>query len=364
MQHNRKRTFSNYLKLTMLSLALFFSVIAVAQKKGKNLVPNPGFEKHKNKSNVITNAIPWKNVGTVDYYMKVDKKDTSEFKGAHAGTCYAGLRFQAVYKEYMYVQLTEPLEKGKTYQFKMFVRLMGQSSVTVKQLGVYFSDDAFKMNMTFDKEGIVDSTYKKGIAGTFNWIPIKGDYMAHGGEKYIIIGNFSPKVKDDFVRQNKWDFFEFKEAYYFIDDVSVRKIILSKDSIESLKQEENKFAYSLPDSFASGQVFEIKNLKFEPGSAKLLKGSFTILDELVHVLNDHPFMEIQINGHTDNQGNEANNRKLSKDRAKAVYDYLLSQGVINPMTYKGFGPTQPIAPNDTEENKAKNRRVEFVIIKE
>ena len=363
MIQNGIKKYSIHLKALMLSIALLFSFISFAQKKGKNLVPNPSFEKHKNKSNVISNATPWQNVGTVDYYMKVDKKDTSRYKGAHTGTCYGGLRFQAVYKEYMYVQLIEPLEKGRSYQFKMFIRLMGQSSVTVKQLGVYFSDDVFKMNMTFDKEGVVDSTYKKGISGTYNWIPIHGNYLAHGGEKYIIIGNFTPNVKDDFVRQNKWDIFEFKEAYYFIDDVSVRKIIISTDSIEALKKAESKFVYTLPDSFARGQTFEIKYLKFEPNTAKLMKASDPSLDELVHALNDHPFMEIQINGHTDNQGNEVINKKVSKDRAKAVYDYLLSQGVINPMTYKGFGSTLPVAPNDTEENKAKNRRVEFVIIK-
>src|ERR1035437_606690 len=281
MLQKKVKKHSKLLKAALLSVALLFSVVSFAQKKGKNLVPNPSFEKHKNKSNSITNAIPWQTVGTVDYYMKADKKDTSRYKGAHSGTCYAGLRFQVVYKEYMYVQLIEPLEKGRTYQFKMFVRLMGESSVTVKQLGVYFSDDAFKMNMNFEKEGIVDSTYKKGISGLYNWIPIHGDYIAHGGEKYIIIGNFTPKVKDDFVRQNKWDIFEFKEAYYFIDDISVRKIIIPTDSLEALKKAASKFVFTLPDSFATGQVFEIKYLKFEPRTAKLLMLSYPILDEVV-----------------------------------------------------------------------------------
>jgi len=55
---------------------------------------------------------------------------------------------------------------------------------------------------------------------------------------------------------------------------------------------------------------------------------------------------------------------LSKDRAKAVYDYLTAQGIISPMLYKGMGSIQPIAPNDTDVNKAKNNRVEVVIIKE
>lgn len=355
-------------KALLLFASLLLCVNLFAQKKEKNLVPNPSFEKHKNKSTVIKNAVPWLGVGTVDYFLKAEKKDTSKSKGAHSGTCYAGLRFQPNYKEYMYVKLTEPLEKGKMYDFMMHVKLVRSSTVTVKQLGVYFSDKPFKIGMTFDKEGIIDSTYGKGISGTIGWIPIEGLYKAHGGEKYIIIGNFKTRMKDDFVRINKWNIFKSREAYYYVDDISVIKKLNAADSA-ILKQneihlEENKIVSTLPDTFTTGQVIEIKNIQFENGSANLLKSSFNMLDELVRVLNDHPFMEIQINGHTDNQGKEAVNRKLSKARAKAVYDYLLAQSVINPMTYKGFGPSQPLAPNDTDENKAKNRRVEFIILKQ
>lgn len=351
-------------KVLLLFVMLLLCDFLFAQNEGKNLVPNPSFEKHKNKSTIIKNAIPWQGQGTVDYYMKTDKLDTSRFKGAHTGTCYAGLRFQPNYKEYMYVKLTEPLEKGKTYYFKMYVRLMGVSTVTVKQLGVYFSDVDFKIGMSFDEEGILDSTYSKGISGSLGWIPIQGAYLAHGHEKFIIIGNFKTKMKDDFVRLKKWDIFERREAYYYIDDISVRKKITAADSTAMHKLAENKVVSPLPDTFTTGQVIEIKNIQFENGSAILLKPSFKILDELVLVLNEHPFMEIQINGHTDNQGKEGQNKKLSKARAKAVYDYLLKQSVINPMTFRGFGSSQPIAPNDTDENKAKNRRVEFMIIKQ
>ena len=364
MKQNNIHKKTYFLKLLLLSVSLIAAVTVSAQKKGKNLVPNPGFEKHKNKSNEITNAVPWRNVGTVDYYMKPDKKDTSKYRGAHTGTCYSGLRFQSEYKEFMYVALTETLQKGKTYKFKMYVRLLGESTVTVKQLGVYFSDEVFKKEMSFDKESIIDSTFKKGLKGDYNWIPIHGDYVARGGEKYIIIGNFNPKVKEDFVRKNKWDIFEFKEAYYFLDDISLRRVITATDSIDISKTIENEFALSLPDSFSTGQHFIITNLKFDTKSAVLSKASGEILDELVRVLNEHPFMEIQINGFTDNEGLESANKSLSKKRAKAVYSYLLAHGVINPMTYKGLGALQPIAPNDMEENKAKNRRVEFVITKE
>jgi OmpA-OmpF porin, OOP family len=344
-------------------LTLFYSP-SFSQKKGRNLVPNPSFEEHKGKGADIKNALPWKGVGTVDYYMKPDKRDTSRYKGARTGTSYAGLRFQSDYKEYMHIKLIEPLEKGEIYHFKMYVRLLESSNVTVtiKQLGAYFSDTEFKLGMTFDEEGLVDSTYNKGISGTLNWITIQGDYTAHGGEKYVIIGNFRTKMKEDFVKKNKWNLFEFKEAYYYIDDVSLRKKLFAKDSLAKYAVKEVMPVY--PDTFKPGQVVTIEKIRFENGSAQLLKSSYKALDVLVNTLNEHPFMEIEIIGHTDNQGNENANKKLSKERAKAVYDYLLSESVINPMTYKGVGSLQPVAPNDTDENKAKNRRVEFVIIKE
>ncbi|MCE9540632.1 MAG: OmpA family protein [Bacteroidetes bacterium] len=355
-------------KVLLLFASLLMCVVSFAQKKEKNLVPNPSFEKHKNKTTVIKNAAPWVGVGTVDYFMKVEKKDTSKSKGAHTGTCYAGLRFQPNYKEYMFVKLTEPLEKEKMYNFIMHVKLVRSSTVTVKQLGVYFSDKPFKVGMSFNEEGIIDSTYGKGISGGIGWTPIQGEYKAHGGEKYIIIGNFKTRMKDDFVRIHKWNIFKSREAYYYVDDISVIKKMTAADSAilkqTEINPDENKTAYIVPDTFTTGQIIEIKNIHFEHGSANLLKSSFNVLDELVRVLNDHPNMEIQINGHTDDQGKEAVNRKLSKARAKAVYDYLVAQSVINSMAYKGFGPSQPLVPNDTDENKAKNRRVEFLIIKQ
>jgi outer membrane protein OmpA-like peptidoglycan-associated protein len=351
------------MKTIVFSFVFLWSSSMFAQIKSKNLVPNPSFEIHRGKSNVIKNAIPWQNEGTVDYFMKPEKKDTSRFKGAHTGTCYAGLRFQAAYKEYMYVQLTEVLEKGRTYHFRMYVRLLSESTVTVKQLGVYFSDEKFKTGMVFDEEGLIDSTYKKGISGE-GWMKIQGNYIAMGGEKYIILGNFSNSMKAYFEKKHKWDLFGFKEAYYYIDDVSLYKRKMPSDSSNIAKANKKTSLLILPKSFTAGEIIQLKNLQFEKGTAKFQKSSIKIVDELARVMNNHPFMEIQINGYTDNKGNEVNNKKISKERAKAVYDYLISQGVISPMTYKGFGQTQPIAPNDNDENRAKNNRIEVLILKE
>src|ERR1035437_5091222 len=107
-------------------------------------------------------------------------------------------------------------------------------------------------------------------------------------------------MKGNVVKRNKWDFFELREAYYYIDDISVRKKLIPEDSVVTVKKIENKIASILPDTFVNGQILEIKNINFPNGSAKLPKLSLVVMNELVRELNDHPFMEIQINGHTDN----------------------------------------------------------------
>ncbi|MCB0683816.1 MAG: OmpA family protein, partial [Saprospiraceae bacterium] len=73
----------------------------------------------------------------------------------------------------------------------------------------------------------------------------------------------------------------------------------------------------------------------------------------------------RINGHTDDVGTEADNQQLSEARAKAVYDYLIREGIAaSRLSYKGFGESQPLAPNDTPQGRQQNRRTEFEILPE
>ncbi len=106
-----------------------------------------------------------------------------------------------------------------------------------------------------------------------------------------------------------------------------------------------------------------KNVQFEKNAYNLLPVSTVELDKLVQLLAENPTIKLQINGHTDNTGNADDNLKLSTNRAKSVVDYLASKNIIaTRLTYKGFGATKPIADNNTEEGKAKNRRTEFVVV--
>ena len=112
-----------------------------------------------------------------------------------------------------------------------------------------------------------------------------------------------------------------------------------------------------------GESFVLRNVFFDFDKSTLKKESEVELNKLVGYLTSNKGIKIEIGGHTDNQGSESYNERLSNDRAKAVYDYLVNKGIdSNRMTYKGYGMSKPIASNDTEEGRALNRRTEFTII--
>jgi outer membrane protein OmpA-like peptidoglycan-associated protein len=106
----------------------------------------------------------------------------------------------------------------------------------------------------------------------------------------------------------------------------------------------------------------LRNVFFGTGSAVLSPESAPELDRLAELLQQNPTLKIQINGHTDNVGSDADNLKLSEQRAKAVYDYLVQNGIAaTRLLYKGYGETKPIASNATPEGRQQNRRTEFVM---
>jgi len=119
----------------------------------------------------------------------------------------------------------------------------------------------------------------------------------------------------------------------------------------------------LLQAIPSGASYVIDNIFFEPNSFALRDESKTSLDQLVDLLKQNPSLKIQIGGYTDDQGSEEYNQVLSENRAKSVYDYLLKNRIESSrVSYKGYGESNPIAPNTTEEGRAQNRRIEFKVI--
>jgi len=110
------------------------------------------------------------------------------------------------------------------------------------------------------------------------------------------------------------------------------------------------------------QKISLPNIEFESGKTVLAGGSKQKLEAVVEFLQNQPEVEVDVFGHTDARGTDANNQALSDGRARAVMDYLVSRGIAaSRMTSKGFGETQPISTNETSEGRAQNRRVELLL---
>lgn len=143
----------------------------------------------------------------------------------------------------------------------------------------------------------------------------------------------------------------------YIDSLTIIRMIewgihTQKDSVE------------VQPRMKKGERYVIENIHFEFNSAVIKKESEATLDNVVNYLNRYVDVSMEVDGHTDAIGSDEANKKLSLERAKSVVKYLVKQG-IDPsrLSYKGHGESYPVDLNTTEEGRAKNRRIEFIIVK-
>ena len=114
----------------------------------------------------------------------------------------------------------------------------------------------------------------------------------------------------------------------------------------------------------AGRVIVLKNVFFDYDKYTLRSASLAELEKVLQLMEEYPNMEIEVSGHTDSKGSDSYNKTLSLNRAKAVYNWLVKQGISSKrMTYEGYGYHKPIATNDTDEGRQLNRRTEMKIKK-
>jgi outer membrane protein OmpA-like peptidoglycan-associated protein len=113
---------------------------------------------------------------------------------------------------------------------------------------------------------------------------------------------------------------------------------------------------------ARGLIANLSDVLFKTGSYELLPGARERLAKVSGIVLAYPSLHLEVEGHTDSVGSDEYNQGLSEQRANAVRDYLIEQGIAaNSIESRGFGKTQPIATNDTPEGRQQNRRVELVL---
>jgi len=321
----------------------------------QNLVMNPSFEDYYDnvENDVKLSKVQyWKLIKVSAYYYntKLSYFPNSSLGYQDARTGDACIELELVDDDaaetggLIQGHLTETLKANVCYYGELYLNLYENGNSTTSDIYMFFSDTTFEpklKNACYQRLVPQIANAKDNfISDKTNWVKISGTFKAKGGEKYILLGN-NTKTTTLSNYNNK-----HKGLFYFIDDVLVKELPFC------------------PEDYVADSTMTFNNLNFETGKAIILESSFEDLNKLAEYLKLFTEQKIEISGHTDNVGTEAKNQTLSEDRAKAVADYLISQGVEKErITSAGYGSKKPIADNSTDTGKAKNRRVEFKLIK-
>lgn len=259
-------------------------------------------------------------------------------------------------REYIQIQMKEPLVIGQDYVVEFWVGHLS-ASLRVNNLGAYFSEKPLKV-MTEGCLNVVPQVFSEPVlvADGEKWTKFTAKFTAQTEADWMVIGNFFTDTQTTTIAPSVPNPLNF--AYYYIDDVSVKKT----EPLKNIPVKDDDLT-RLP--IVVGKVITLKDIFFESNRSELLPRSYVELDKLVQVLRENPQMEIEIIGHTDNIGDVNYNLTLSRRRATQVMEYVIRNGGIeaNRLQANGFGSSQPIFSNDTEESRQMNRRVAFRILK-
>ena len=200
----------------------------------------------------------------------------------------------------------------------------------------------------YEKEEIKKETIEINLKNSEN-NPLPGEITVNQNKqshKYFA-RNGKTVIK---VEKNK-EFFVIAEAKdYFVKTIHIEA-----------KQKKKSIDITL-ESIQMDKTYVYNDINFKFGSAELLESSFFTLNAIGKLFKRNPHLEIEIKGHTDNKGREDYNLKLSQRRADKVKEFLIKNGILDTrIEAKGYGESKPVASNDTDEGRTKNRRVEFKI---
>lgn len=255
---------------------------------------------------------------------------------------------------YFETKLKKPLLQGHKYEVSFQIALSHNlSNYSTNKMGIYFSEHEIKLDTVLpvmpqiEMHDIVDTSGE--------YMLFKDTFTATNNYAYLIMGYFPKGIPlKKIYRRADLDNFDIdrKEydieitARFLIDEISIREIA----SPQALEAE-------IKDNI------KLENIQFESGSSVLLEIAKPELLKLSNWLQANQEVRIRIEGHTDNAGQPVANQKLSEERANSVLEFLNNQRIgKGRLEALGFGDSMPLKPNNSEENRRLNRRVEIKVI--
>ncbi|BDS12811.1 OmpA family protein [Aureispira anguillae] len=337
----------------MLIIILLILSMSFCWGQQDNLVPNPSFEQTRSNPSGYTStnksfavAVPYwvspshasPDLITPKFQISIFDQRVPYGKSSNNMAALKISKDKIIYAEYVMAKLKEPIKKGRSYKAEFWYmhlayRLSANTvtpSYVNANFGMAFCQGQHFLTTKFlaAKPQINDSDTAR--TEPFVWKKITGTFQADKDYTHICIGQFEPASE------------HVLHGYIAIDEVYVSEI-------KPLKLE-------------AGKALILENITFKSGTAILEKGAFGALLELSSLLIKDTNIKLSINGHTDDVGAADANQVLSLNRAKAVYDFLIEQGISKKrLKFKGLGETEPIATNKSKEGQQKNRRVEFLV---
>lgn len=360
-----------------------------------NLLPDGGFEQHERlycawtqEAEKFSKNMTWwdsPTETTPDLFDTGNEKTCWSHPGKrtegkaqpHSGTSMVGIKVwgrgntPTFWHEYVQTELPQPLGAGKRYIAEFWVMRASFCNEASNNIGLLVTNTPVKTRDCLPLY-ITPTINEREVVKRTSWKKVSGVFEAKGDEQYIIIGNFYSDGRTGHERQPEGE----RGAYYFIDDVNIRiapaGMALSEKPDESIPPPPKQ---KVPDHTSTaevdihqvepevGRIIRLENIFFDFDKSELKPESEAELDRVIELLTDYPHMRIEISAHTDAEGSDDYNLKLSQARAQSAVNYLIKKKVdAARLVAKGYGESKPIAPNTDDPGRAKNRRVEFEVL--
>jgi OmpA-OmpF porin, OOP family len=287
--------------------------------------------------------------------------------------------FSSETSELMQVELLKPLKKNRQYVVSLYTIKASEIEPAIREITVHFTRRPLSGTRAIYGDAphpltgeaipylALTSAAKPILNSRDAWMEVSAVYTAKGGERHLILGNFIGANKTELEAMNPEGaaasdkHYKMKGTYYCYDNISVVPIE-EADEPELISAATETIAIPADSDFAIGKTLTLGDVNFASGEHRILPLAFPMLDALVLYLQDNEEAAVLIQGHTDNVGSDQDNLDLSLRRAEAVKSYLVGGGVpAARISSEGLGESQPKATNDSDANRAQNRRVEIGI---